>query len=337
MSGCARCANIGAQCTYLASSGASVRKRRRHLSGKSAGSATKRQTPSSPCPSPKVLDVDSSTKNELQLTSQESPNSTLLPPDFNDTQLHNGASTFGALLGESDDDVFSLFTDPNTMSTETSLEPLTPFSEPSPAISVPHRTDENNSEKKTCQCFQHVIFVLNEVEVMSSHYQDPGGCKGGIQFSQNTGALDSALQLHKKAIRHGASMRNCGRCFSRAENKILLSLLVKRLVALCTCMVSVASAQPSQLDGDPCPTLGVNIIAGEYEVDTGQETRAVFRELVAFQLSNLHSFVKSLAGLDQPLGVEFGTARNIACGLLWRLRQDNLLSVFESTALSQGL
>lgn len=290
-----------------------------------------------------MLDSESDKDNNSP-AQDEPPLNTIfpLPEDVNDSgELYDGFDTFGAMLGESEDEIFSLFTDlDSTSAGDTPFEPLTPltpFSVASPAFAEPSRTVTGDGGKETCQCLQHVVFVLNELEVMLNEYQGPGTCRGGVEFTSGAGPLDSALGLHKKALRHGDAMRKCERCFSRAENKILLSLLVKRLVALCTYMVSVSSAERLQVYENLCSTLSVKIMAGGYDVDTGQETGAVFRELVAFQLSNLHLLLKSLAGLDQPLGTEFETTRNRVCGLLWRLRQDSLLSVFESTALSQGV
>lgn len=185
-----------------------------------------------------------------------------------------------------------------------------------------------------CKCMKSVVYLINELEMTLSNdssHESPGMDNNSfLQLQQKSHGFDSALGLHKDAIRYGESMRQCRQCITRAENRMLLLLLANRLIALCSHMVSVYR----NLVGQPAsPGSSVSISAsieqhfadlvisvGEYEVDSMTEMGAVLRELLASQLRSLYHFVTPLSNTTQLQGAEFHSVKNRAASL-WRALQ----------------
>lgn len=172
---------------------------------------------------------------------------------------------------------------------------------------------------------QRIVFLINELETrLSTDDDDEEEDSGKLHKTRD---LDSALGLHNEAVRYGQSMRQCRHCLTRAEKRMLLLLLTNRLVVLCTYMVS-ASCDSVHAGDEADAHLGepaITITVGEYEIDSPVEGRAVLRELVAFQLRGLHSFIAPLATINEPQGSEFEAARKKVAALLQRLQRSSLV------------
>ncbi|KAK4210065.1 hypothetical protein QBC37DRAFT_449066 [Rhypophila decipiens] len=185
-----------------------------------------------------------------------------------------------------------------------------------------------------CKCIKSVVYLINELETTlrnDSSHESPGMDNNSfLQLQQNSHGFDSALGLHKDAIRYGESMRQCRHCVSRTENRMLLLLLANRLIALCSHMASVYRnlvGQPAIPGSSVGVSVGIEqyfadlvIVVGEYEVDSMTEMGAVLRELLAFQLRSLYHFVTPLSNTTQLQGVEFHAVKNRAASL-WRALQ----------------
>ncbi|KAK6080629.1 nmrA-like family protein [Seiridium cupressi] len=186
-----------------------------------------------------------------------------------------------------------------------------------PPVCGPAQTP--GTESKPCNCMQRILLLINELEtgVISMDDDDDdddgdGGRAGENGIPQNRRGIDSALALHKETLHYGESMRQCRQCSSRTETRMLLVLLVNRLVALCGNMISIYLHDPRS------PALShemdMTITVGVYDVDSHGERSAVLRELVAFQLRALHSFIISML-----LGTDSAGAKNKVESLLRRL------------------
>lgn len=184
------------------------------------------------------------------------------------------------------------------------------------------------SEKPGCKCMRSVVYLINDMETTfspDSHTDQNPDIDSEFPPHKPQG-LDSALGLHREAIRYGESMRRCPKCIDRVENVMMLLLLANRMYALCASMVSVfrrlAQDTSSKAWTQACQPSGI-ISIGEYEVDSTAEGSAVLRELLAFQLRSLHTFVTPLSTTDQLHGAEFHAVRNRAARL-WRDLQQNI-------------
>ena len=194
-------------------------------------------------------------------------------------------------------------------------------------------------DQESCRCTQRIVFLINELETSLSFENDGEDNDGnGVGVCSPlplsvVNDLDSALGLHKEAVRYGELMQQCQQCSARAENRVFLLLLANRLAIRCTHMVAAycrhASAQQTT---PPCYHYGGNanmpppiaITVGEYEVDSAAEAEVVLRVLIGFQLRALHSFASSLAGPHQPQSAEFVVVKNKATTLLRRLQQSSV-------------
>ena len=197
---------------------------------------------------------------------------------------------------------------------------------------------QRSPEQESCRCLQRIVFLINELEtgltidIQSDENDSNGVGADPLPYPSVVHDLDSALGLHKEAVRYGWQMQQCRQCSARPENQVFLLLLANRLAARCTHMVTAycrhAAAQQSASScyhygyGSNAPP-PVVITVGEYEVDSATESEAVLRVLIAFQLRALHSFASSLAGPHQPQGPEFAAVKNKVTTLLRRLHQGN--------------
>ncbi|CAJ2514068.1 Uu.00g021870.m01.CDS01 [Anthostomella pinea] len=186
-------------------------------------------------------------------------------------------------------------------------------------------------EQKACSCLQRIFFLINELETDLTNVDDDDDDNGNElgRGSQHTKrGLESAMGLLKEALLYGDSMRQCHQCSHRTETRMLLLLLANRLVVLCGDMVSAyqnatnhTSCRIPAATHEPA----ITIMVGEYEVKSDAERSVVLRELVAFQLRALYSFVISLAGSHQQHGTGFDAAKNKVADLLRRLHTSSLV------------
>lgn len=188
-------------------------------------------------------------------------------------------------------------------------------------------------EQISCKCMKGIVYLINELETTLSNHSyvnDMSDIDNGILPHQRHG-LDSALVVHKDAIRYGESMRQCRQCVTRTENRMLLLLLANRLIALCAHMISVyrnlVQAASSKSGKHACELAAVVISMGEYKVESTTESSAVLRVLLAFQLRSLHAFVTPLSSTNQLQGAEFQAVKNRAASLWRGIQQDSALSL----------
>ncbi|KAF2228964.1 hypothetical protein EV356DRAFT_537619 [Viridothelium virens] len=218
-------------------------------------------------------------------------------------------------------------TDPNTTSSQSQTENQP---DPGPEIETETQTQANTrverlaggsgltqwTEQKPCSCIQRIVLLINELETGINNMDDHDyNQAGGDGLLHNRRGLDSALGLHKETLHYGQSMRQCRQCSYRTETGLLLLLLVNRLVVLCANMVS------TYLNASQSPVLSheLSITVGDYEVDSDVERGAVMREIVAFQLRALHSFIISLPDARHPPAADQIGAKNKVESLLQRL------------------
>ena len=194
-----------------------------------------------------------------------------------------------------------------------------------------HIREPEEPARGPCKCMKSILYLINELEMTlsnDSYVNAMSEIDNGVLLHKRQG-LDSTLGLHKDAIRYGESMRQCQQCIDRAENRMLLLLLANRLIALCAHMVSdyrSLTQATSCKSGAHAWELAIVISMGEYEVESRAESSAVLRELLAFQLRSLHTFVTPLSSADQLQGAEFHVVKNRAAGLWRDLQQNSVLS-----------
>ncbi|KAL9095983.1 MAG: hypothetical protein Q9165_001981 [Trypethelium subeluteriae] len=178
------------------------------------------------------------------------------------------------------------------------------------------------TEQKPCSCVQRIVLLINELETDMSNTDDHDCSKaGGDGPLHNRRGLDSALGLHKEMLHYGQLMRQCRQCSYRAETGMLLLLLVNRLVALCANMVSTYLSAPQS----PVLSHELSITVGDYEVDSDVERGAMMRELVAFQLRALHSFIISFPDSRHPPAADRVGVKNKVESLLQRLQMSSVV------------
>ncbi|KAK4032619.1 hypothetical protein C8A01DRAFT_40943 [Parachaetomium inaequale] len=222
---------------------------------------------------------------------------------------------------------------------------------PSPSASA--------SSSGACKCLQRGIFLLDDLESLL----DNTGCRDPHAV-QRLGELHSALGSHKEAVKYAASMVQCAACSSRAESRILLSLLADRLILLCEKIVAAyLDAVRTWDETTPLPPdLGFNsgtnntsdtaprgsgaprnggacssssssasqqllhtLFFGEYEIDSPDEWSMLMGNLIKLQLRALHSLVGSIARSNQTR-IKLEDAAGKITSLLHSLQQRPFLS-----------
>jgi hypothetical protein len=244
-------------------------------------------------------------------TEQFASPSTSQPNDVVFWAMDSGAENSTALASRANNS--------STKSTSSAQSVLAPERVSEPLVQGREHTQE--AEQAVCRCMNHVVFLLVEVETRLDNDEEEW-------LLHEVNNLDSALGLHREAVRYGESMRQCRQCSSRAEMRLLLLLLANRLVALCAlmvssfCNVSQARDGPEALPSD----LSIAIMVGEYEVDSAVEGGTVLRELIAFQLRSLCCFIASLASTHGPQGAKFVAAKNKVIALIRHLQENDIMS-----------
>lgn len=145
-------------------------------------------------------------------------------------------------------------------------------------------------EPKSCSCLQRIVLFINELETGDNHADEileHDEKDSGSESPPARRTLDSAVGLHKQALHYGQAMRTCTQCAHRSETRMLLLLLVNRLVALCSDMVSLYDPATqgglATTSAAPLQQSIVLITVGDYEVDSDVERYALLRELIAVQ------------------------------------------------------
>ncbi|KAI1132464.1 hypothetical protein F5Y10DRAFT_261174 [Nemania abortiva] len=163
-------------------------------------------------------------------------------------------------------------------------------------IQVTQRGTETSKEPghKNCTCLKSVIFLINELESWT-----------GSSKTLNAHDLCSSLAEHKRAVRKGEALIQCGECSTLSENMIMLGLLVDRLLVLCEKIVvsylTTVNGQLSLEHKDLC--------FGEFEVDTDMEWVLLFGGLVALQIKSLTLLIEGISRVEGSLRSKLETSK----------------------------
>lgn len=194
------------------------------------------------------------------------------------------------------------------------------------------RQDSQQSVQPGCKCMKGILYLVNNLEmsISTNSLVDDMSASDGCPLICKAIGLNSALRNHRDALRYGECIRQCPICAPGIENSMSLHLLVNRLIALCAHMVlayrSLAQANESDAGARNGPESLFSITVGEYEVESALESHAVLRQLLAFQLRSLHTFVTSLEDSENRVnGAAFRAAKNKAAKLWLDLQQDSTL------------
>ncbi|KAI1347583.1 hypothetical protein F5Y01DRAFT_329498 [Xylaria sp. FL0043] len=190
------------------------------------------------------------------------------------------------------------------------------------------RETPEQEHQQPCNCLERIVLLINELEAnagdMDMNYDHDDGdhhMAKGKEATLYKRRLDSTVGLYKEALRYGESMRQCGSCSFRAETPSMLLLLSNRLVMLGTDMVSDYHSirRPSQT-GSVQRAVDMIITIGDYEVESTAERRAILRELISFQLRDLHGFIGALSENQQRQVADFVAVKGRVTKLLYSLQ-----------------
>lgn len=166
-----------------------------------------------------------------------------------------------------------------------------------------------------CLCLRRVILIMDEVEEIL------GEAAASTDTSASGYKFDIILATHREALRHAKTTLGCKDCAKSIETMIILTFLVEKLARICHRMVA-GLGEKDPPDGSNIQPCGF----GSYEVESGEEFRAVVSKLVELQLCGIRRLVKQLVGTSQRM--DSGTmARRLAV-------TDELVSLAFSLLLS---
>ncbi|KAI1811315.1 hypothetical protein GGS20DRAFT_588668 [Poronia punctata] len=79
--------------------------------------------------------------------------------------------------------------------------------------------EDDDDDGAACWCLRRLVVLVDEIE--------------SIVDGHDLMSLDGAMAAHKEALGRGAAMLQCAACTSRAENMMILAILVDKLVRVC--------------------------------------------------------------------------------------------------------
>ncbi|KAI2601922.1 hypothetical protein GGR54DRAFT_626397 [Hypoxylon sp. NC1633] len=304
--GCKRCQTLRRKCTYAPRPYSTVR-------GDEAPGSRDTDTElwhdplELPTPSPTEDRDPASTNHAAYEWIHESQEEYSGGMDFSNFQLDHEITPYSAVSPKGNcDDQSERFVPEQTMATqEPSLfrspqhpEIYSGVSEPAancpPRASsrLPHAqggVDTPRSSGSDCQCLFHVVFLMDELELL-----------GGPTDAHLP--VDGILVAHRKALHQAEGMLACVSCVVRVENMIILSFLVSRLTDLCCRAMSAVSSPPTADHQGTSETPAT--VVGSYRLESETEHIAVVRVLLRLGLDRLLGLVSALQGVGRRLGSE---------------------------------
>ncbi|KAI0904514.1 hypothetical protein F4823DRAFT_205029 [Ustulina deusta] len=102
---------------------------------------------------------------------------------------------------------------------------------PTPVSGCPSRSghEQQLSDSNPCHCVRRLVILVDEIE--------------SIVHRNGLKSPDGALAAHKEAIGCGIKMMDCPACTSRVENMIILTLMVDKLVHICSQLAEACCAE----------------------------------------------------------------------------------------------
>lgn len=182
------------------------------------------------------------------------------------------------------------------------------------------------SDSSPCQCLRRLVILVDEIESI--------GDRNGLE------SLDGALASHKEALGCGAKMLSCLDCTGRIENMIILTLMVYKLVRMCSNFAEVCFAghrcesstgthkifekppllslqcHPNTRRQEPAqPELNrsANTISRMYSIDSSDEYLFIMAGILRFQLLQLSNLTGQLRRVSAPLASDTISRRLAAC------------------------
>ncbi|KAI1485126.1 hypothetical protein F5X96DRAFT_661336 [Biscogniauxia mediterranea] len=150
-----------------------------------------------------------------------------------------------------------------------------------------------SSNLSSCECFQHVILLMEEVEGLL-------GEESSTTFEEMP---DMVLARHKEALRSMRTMLQCARCARSVENMTILTFLAAKLARLCLRVPSALKSDgiSDSVIRDRFAKLENSDTFRSYKVDSLDEYQAVMRGLLEHQLRELDRLVKQLVDIARTL------------------------------------
>ncbi|KAI0595972.1 hypothetical protein F4775DRAFT_333603 [Biscogniauxia sp. FL1348] len=160
----------------------------------------------------------------------------------------------------------------------------------SPISPLQSSTESSNS---SCECFQHVILLMEEVE----------GFLGEESSTTLEEMPDLVLARHKEALRYMRAMLQCARCAGSVENMTILTFLAAKLARLCRRVPNALKSDriSDSVIQDRFTKLENSDTFRSYKVDSLDEYQAVIRGLLEHQLHELDRLVQQLVDIARTL------------------------------------
>lgn len=179
---------------------------------------------------------------------------------------------------------------------------------PTSASGFPSCHERKLSDSDSCQCLRRLVILVDAIE--------------SIAHKNDLKSLDSALAAHKEAIGCGIEMIDCTACTGRVENMIILTLMVDKLVHICSqlaeaCCAELGGRSPgtrtprlslrnnTEVTNDNLsrqgPEMGVNSHSRVYSINSPVEYFFVMAGILRFQLLELFNLTQQLQVVVTPL------------------------------------
>lgn len=262
-------------------------------------------------------------------TSTPSTAESILNAGAMDTDMHTNTGTLFSPSEETALDISARFgtedgapgstTPPNSMSTHTSVSGYVSKLGP----------ERHVLDSSPCQCLHRLVILVDEIESIVD--------RNGIK------SLDGALAAHKEALGCGAQMLDCLACTSRVENMIILTLMVDKLVSMCShvakvcCMGLQAHGGESSTGSDNTPETtpllslqshtntdrhrlsyqeldrGPTTTTRVYSIDSSDEYLFIVAGILRFQLQQLYNLARKLQEVSAPFASDTMSRRLGKC------------------------
>ncbi|KAK5637279.1 hypothetical protein RRF57_012992 [Xylaria bambusicola] len=335
--GCERCKVAGRECIYEATKGGNGARRRSKHDGSGPGTTTRSikrprtadesADPAEPLTINQALqDVSAIGTTIVQSSGSSFDDTELLCMSSPSTETVFVNSNIDASMMDMNIDLDADTTNSFSQEISTDLGPMhgvtlgdlvqwtgepwssTTTSLPTPVSEYPSCYERKLSDSNPCQCLRRLVILVDEIE--------------SIAHRNILSSPDSALAAQKEAIGCGTKMIDCTACTSRVENMIILTLMVDKLVQICSQLAEACCAElrnrPSGTKtprlllqsntevtndnlGHQVPEMEANSSSRVYNINSSVEYFFVMAGILRFQLLELFNLTQQLQIVVAPL------------------------------------